>query len=143
MGFIRNIINFAKNKFQQYRSFILFLIIGGIGTIINAGFVYLFVDVFHFYFMFGAILSLIIALTSNYTMNRIWTFPNSPENFFFRGLLKYYIASSIGSIINLICLFILVQFMNIWIIFGVIISTSISALWNYFSNKKWTFQEVK
>jgi putative flippase GtrA len=141
MDKFQSLIDFVKQKFQRYRSFILFLIIGTIGTFLNAACVYYFVDKLGLYFMIGALISTLIALTSNYSMHRIWTFPDSPEKSYFRGLFKYYFASSIGSVVHLGCLFIIVELFQIWVVFGVFLSTFFSTLWNYLANKKWTFQE--
>lgn len=140
MGIFQNSVEFGKQKFQEYRSFILFAIIGVLGTFINAGFVYLFVDILGLYFMFGALLSTLIALTSNYSMHRIWTFPESPEKSYFKGLFKYWLACTLGSATKLGCIFILVQFLHVWVVYGVFISTLISFMWNYLANKKWTFK---
>lgn len=63
--------------------------------------------------------------------------------YFFKAkqFLKFCIVGALGTIINLLVLYGLVEFAKLWYIFGAILAFAIAATNNYALNKIWTFKD--
>ncbi len=82
-------------------SFGKFLVVGGIGFVINYGVLRVFSDVYHWDHSLANLLGAGLAIFSNYNLNNLWTFKqNKTKNIssYVFKLLQFYATSSIGVI---------------------------------------------
>ena len=121
--------------------FVKFLIVGGIGAIINLLVLFSMTEFLNIYYIFSEVIAFFIALTHNYIVNKLWTFKENFSDKSFQKYLQYVIVSLISLCINLSILFILSDLVKLWYIFAEIFAVMISSLINFFGNKFWTFRK--
>lgn len=79
-----------------------------------------------------------VAATSNYFLNRIWTFASTnPE--IMRELGEFFVISLMGLIINTAVLYYCVKRFNINFYLAKLIAIGITTVWNFFANYLYTF----
>jgi dolichol-phosphate mannosyltransferase len=129
-------------RFIRSGEIIRFALVGGTGAIIKLGTMYLFADVFHLNIYAAYLLSSILAITSNFVLNTLWTFRD--RKFYDRlgtvlGWFRYLLVSCIAIGINEGILFVLTGLMGIWYMFsaGIGIFTAFGV--NYFLSRRWVW----
>lgn len=93
-------------KKADFGGFLKFAIVGGGGAVTNLLLFYIFVDVFHWNPLPISALCYFISAVQNYLINHFWTFhdklePSAPS---LSALLKFLLASTVGLVVNLLCL---------------------------------------
>tara|TARA_R110000868_G_scaffold159031_1_gene387496 strand:- start:1207 stop:1695 length:489 start_codon:yes stop_codon:yes gene_type:complete len=109
-------------------AFLKFLVVGGFGTIINISFYTIFVK-YGLHFILASFLAFVIAVSSNYYFNSIWTFKNRATHK--TKIKKYFEFISISGLnlaINLIILSISLWFLNKNMFFGEFLSNNLNFL---------------
>jgi dolichol-phosphate mannosyltransferase len=134
----------GKQFFPFLRQLISFALIGGSGFFINYFLSYFLSNgiIANMWYIYASILGIGISMTSNFILNKIFTFEN--RNFkpadLFRQYALYIGFSILGAGIQLIVVYALVESGFIYPIslsFGVVMGS----FSNFFLNKKWTFYE--
>ena len=118
-----------------------FYTVGAIGLFINYIVSFYFFTYFNFDHLQSSILGIIVSLSSNFLLNKIWTFQDRNMNYdiVLKQYLKYFIFNSVGVVIQLSIVYGLGK-TNVdygWII---IIAISIASILNYIVNKKFIFR---
>jgi len=127
-SYIKNLIPFIK-----------YSIVGVLGTAVDIGSLFVFVDYFGLGVILGSSLSFILAVVNNFILNKIWTFENKSKNY--RKLfIKFLIVSLVGLILTLLSMQILVFGFGIWYILAKAMTSIIVMAWNFLANKFWTFK---
>jgi len=121
-----------------------FYTVGAIGLFINYIISFYFFTYFHFDHLQSSILGIVVSLSSNFLLNKIWTFHDKNMNYdiVLKQYLKYFIFNSVGVVIQLSIVYGLGK-TNVdygWII---IIAISIASILNYIVNKKFIFKNKK
>lgn len=121
--------------------FFTFATVGLVGTGVHL----LFLTLFHQWLLISFILSqaaaTFIAMTNNYFLNNVITFKKQRHSGMqqFAGLFSFYLACSVGAMINLFCASFLYQYQLNWAIAGVLAGFS-GSLWNFFASIKFTWK---
>jgi len=127
------------------KSFILefskFAIVGAVGTVVNLSILFLLTDIFKIYYLISEVIAFLISVLNNYILNKIWTFKEEIKEKVVKKFVQYSIVSVISLAVNIIILFVLVEYFSIWYIFAEVIAIAASFLVNYIGNKLWTFRE--
>ena len=131
---------FSKHSIKQYFKFI---IVGGIGVVINLTILFLLTEFLGIYYIVSEIIAFITAIIHNYSINKIWTFKERLKDESLKKFSQYFLISLIGLVINLIVLYFLVEFFHIWYIIAELFATTISSIVNFYGNKFWTFKDKK
>jgi len=121
--------------------FLMFVIVGVANTLINLAILYVLTEFFRVYYMLSAIIAFLFAVTNSFLLNKTWTFE---EKIGYKTKFKYaqFIFVSITAlIVNLILLYVLVEYFNVWYMVAQIIGIGSNLLVNFFGNKLWTFKE--
>ena len=118
-----------------------FYTVGAIGLFINYIVSFHFFTYFNFDHLQSSILGIVVSLSSNFLLNKIWTFKDRNMNYdiVLKQYLKYFIFNSVGVVIQLSIVYGLGK-TNVdygWII---IIAISIASILNYIVNKKFIFR---
>jgi len=139
LSFLENFYLFKK--FPNLYQFIQFGIVGTIGAIVDLGLLNLLVAVGKLDVYISAIISFTAAVISNFILNKIWTFKgvktskSSLYQFF-----QFMVVSMIGLGINLVVMFIFIEWAGLWYNWAKIIAILVVYIWNYIINKMWTFK---
>jgi len=139
-------INYLHHLFFLYflkaKQFLKFCIVGGLGTIVNLAVLYSLVEFVKLWYIFAAVIAFVIAATHNYVLNKIWTFEDrrTGKVFVVKQWIKFFTISVFSLCINLLVLWFLVEFVNLWYIFAQIIAIFVALFSNFLGNKYWTFK---
>ena len=115
---------------------IRFSIVGGIATIIDFVYLYIFKEFLNFNVILANTLSFIISVTYNYIASITWVFDvnkNKNKNIQF---IIFIIFSVVGLIINNVILYILTDKLNIYYLISKVIATLIVMVFNFVTRKK-------
>ena len=115
---------------------IKFSIVGGIATIIDFVFLYIFKEFLNFNIILANTLSFIISVTYNYIASITWVFDvnkNKNKNVQF---VLFIVFSVVGLIINNVILYILTDKLNIYYLISKVIATIIVMIFNFITRKK-------
>lgn len=125
---------------RNLAQFIKYLIVGGTVTAIDFILLYIFVEFFSIWYMLAAAFSFIIALTVSFFLNKLWTFKNIDKKISLQ-IVKFVIINLIGLGINLIVLYILVEFFFLWYLSAKVFATAVAVIWNFLGMRNWAFKD--
>jgi len=95
------------------------------------------------WFLYSTIIGILISMTSNFFLNKIWTFEDRKFNWKGTGLqLGMFMSfSSLGAIVQLLLVYALVENYKIDYPLSLILAVAVASVGNFLLNKKWTFKE--
>lgn len=147
---------FSNSK--ERTRFIRFAIVGIIGAVLDFGIFNLLLSLTATKSIQASAISFIVAVCSNFILNRYWTYPDARAKSFLRQFIQFSIVSLFGLgirvglfavlenfLINLSAqlnpfAFVTPQFLghNLTLAFAILVVM----LWNFFANRFWTYNEV-
>lgn len=129
---------FKKTLLYQ---FFRFCLVGGMGVLINLAVLYSLVELAYLWYIHAAIAAFTVAVSSNFFLNKIWTFKNERKGM--KALEQYsefFIVCIIGLLINLGVLYLLVRYGNFWYLPAQFLAISLATINNFIGSKYWAFR---
>jgi len=121
-----------------FHKFLKFGVVGLSGLLVDFGFTYLFRNILKVNQYISNAIGFTLAASSNYILNRVWTFQsNNPKVFVEFG--EFFIISLIGLGINSLILWIMVSKLKLHFYFSKLIAIGITTIWNFMANLVFTF----
>lgn len=120
--------------------FIKFGIVGCSGMIIDFGMTYLCKEILKINKFLSNGIGFVLAATSNYFLNRIWTFESHNEEIGIQ-YAQFMIVSTIGLAINSLALFLLNEKFKWNFYLSKLFAIGITTIWNFFANLLFTFAQ--
>ena len=117
---------------KNFKQLFLYLIVGGIATIVEWVFFWLFDHWMHY--IPAAALAFILSTFANWLAGRLIMFKN-PEKKLAKELIQIYAASIFGLLFNFIIMWIAIDIFGIVDMISKIIATGIVFFWNFFVRK--------
>lgn len=117
--------------------FIKFGLVGVLNTAIN-WIIFILLNSLGVYYIISNIISYSLSTLNSYIWNSKWVFKYNGDNIK-ETTFKFIILNIIGLILNTCILYILVDILGLSKIIGLIITTGIVMILNYFINKLWVF----
>jgi putative flippase GtrA len=136
-------VNFSK-IIGTIIKMIQFGCVGGLMVILNVEIIYLLTSILGIYYLISAILSYLMLTALSFFLNEKWTFNSVADHAhekLWHRLASYYLVSLSGMSINIIILFLLTNFENVYYLYSSIIASCSVFFWNFFVNKKITWGE--
>ena len=150
---------FWRNPRERTR-FLKFAVVGAAGALVDFGVANLLVYAFHVSLIVAGTISFICAIISNYTWNRLWTYPDSRSKPLLTQFIQFTITSVMGLAIRIPILkygepFLLRLFESLpfqipiftpdFLAKNITLATAILIVmfWNYFVNRYWTYNDVE
>lgn len=131
-------MTYSESWYNECMNLIKYAIVGIIGTTIDIGSLYLFVEYGHLPVITASVLSFLLAVINNFILNKAWTFQNKSKNY--RKLfIKFLIVSVVGLGLTIFCMHLFVNIVHIWYILAKALTSLIVLSWNFLGNKFWTF----
>lgn len=147
---------------KERTRFFRFAIVGAIGAVIDFGvfnLLTLMIDFFRQNAVWASVISFVLAVVSNFTWNRLWTYPDSRSKSMSRQLTQFVTVSLIGLLIRT-PLFawlekVLTTFLDgrwtLKIVTPVTVAHNLALatvilivmIWNFVANRYWTYNDVK
>ena len=118
--------------------FIKFGVVGCSGMIIDFGTTYLCKEKLRLNKYLSNCIGFILAATSNYFLNRIWTFESHKEEIAVQ-YMQFMVVSTIGLGINSLVLYLLADRLKWNFYFSKLIAIATTTIWNFFANMLFTF----
>ncbi|MBO4307817.1 MAG: GtrA family protein [Bacteroidales bacterium] len=121
--------------------FMRFCVVGFSGTAIDFGLTWLCKEIFKIPKFIANTIGFVVAATSNYILNRIWTWGSQNEQV---GVeyVKFFAVSLIGLGLNTLILYILNEKLKWNFYLSKVFATGVVMLWNFFANNFFTFAGV-
>jgi putative flippase GtrA len=146
---LARLLDLVYNNSKEVERFTKFAIVGTIGAVVDFSVLNLMHKVFHWSLLASNSLSFTCAVLSNFTWNRLWTFPESRERPIRIQLPQFALVNVIGLGINNLVL------VNLAMLFGRFIpdpfdynlakaiAILIVLFWNFGINRVWTYRGIK
>ena len=119
--------------------FLKFGVVGFSGVFVDFGVTYLFKEIIKINKYVSNAIGFICAATSNYILNRIWTFQSENADVA-TEYGKFMLVSVIGLVINSLTLYILTDKLKWNFYLSKIFAIGMATLWNFFANLLFTFK---
>ena len=139
--YLQNLIGYLPYKKNVIKEFFKFGIVGAIGTLLNISILYLLTEKAGFYYILSAIFSFIVAMTSNFILNKLWTFKENIKLGIGKKYLQFGLISVTALLVNLFFLYIFTELFGIYYIISQILAIGIALIINFLGNKIWTFNK--
>ncbi|MEN7548682.1 GtrA family protein [Rapidithrix thailandica] len=124
--------------YELILKFIKFGVVGGSGVGIDFGLTYLLKEKASFQKYMANSLGFIVAASSNYYFNRVWTFENhNPE--IALQFSKFILISCIGLLLNNLFIFLLNNKFKLHFYLAKLFAIGIVTMWNFAANYIYTF----
>lgn len=121
-----------------------FFTVGASGLVVNYAASFLLTSLIpNIWYIHGTLFGIILSITSNFILNKIWTFEDrnfSPRHFFKQYAL-FLSLCTLGAVIQLSLVFAFVEYSNIEYAISLLMAVVIASLSNFLLNKKITFGE--
>lgn len=118
--------------------FIKFALVGGLGFIIDFGLTWIFKEKLKFNKYYANAIGFCAAATSNFYLNRSWTFQSKDPEIWLQ-YYKFILISLIGLGLNTIVIYLFEKNTNLSFYWSKIIATILVVLWNFSANYFYTF----
>lgn len=127
-------------KKEIARQFIKFFIVGSFNTILDYLIYLALTRLFSLYFLHANIISVLIAMTFSFVLNKYWTFKNNEKNLK-KQYLKFFAVNTVAFLLNNSIVFGLVSFFSLYDLIAKAIAVFVGLFWNFFANRYWTFKK--
>lgn len=123
---------------EVLHKFLKFGVVGFSGVIVDFGFTFLFRNILKINQYIANAIGFTLAASSNYILNRVWTFEsNNPKVLIEFG--EFFTIAIIGLGINSLILWFLVSKFKMKFYFAKVIAIGITTIWNFIANLLFTF----
>jgi putative flippase GtrA len=152
-------LNIIQDDVERKR-FIRFAIVGAIGAVVDFSTYNLLSGILGVHHVWASVMSFTLAILSNFTWNRYWTYPDSRTKTLYQQLLEFAVVNIIGLGIRtplyaglsgpLTKGFDILSFLPIFIFTpeflghnsALAVAVLVVMLWNFFVNRYWTYNDV-
>ena len=128
----------ALGRRQNWLQLIRFCIVGATGYAVNLAVYTALLKGADAHYLLAATCSFLVAVTNNYTWNRLWTFRGQRGHVAYQGL-RFLVVSTIALGANLLILHLLVDSFGVGKVLAQAIAIVLVTPWNFVGNKLWSF----
>ena len=129
----------ALARRENWMQLIRFCLVGASGYAVNLAVYTLLLKVAGVHYLLAATGSFLVAVTSNYTWNRLWTFRGQRGHVAYQGL-RFLVVSTIALAANLVILQLLVDSFDVGKVLAQAIAIVLVTPVNFVGNKLWSFR---
>jgi len=152
-GFFEWVNSLAPRQIQEahpeVRRFIKFAMVGAFGAVVDFSVLTLLVFGFHMNDYVANIISVSTAIVSNFTWNRLWTFPESRAHTLHKHFAQFALVNVAGLGINEVVVILLDHNLfgpmlgAVGIYPAKLIAVAVVLFWNFGMNRVWTYRHIK
>ncbi len=133
---------------KEVERFLKFMVVGTIGFVVDFGILNLLVLLAGFEVLVANTISFTLAVVSNFTWNRLWTYPDSRSRPAQSQLAQFALVNVLGLGINTLVLWALRPTFTTLVgrlgyNLAKAIATIVVLFWNFFVNRYWTYSDVE
>lgn len=139
---------YAQANPAEVKRFAKFATVGAIGAVVDFGILNLGIQFFGLEKWLANVFSFTAAVISNFTWNRLWTYPESRAQPLLSQLGQFGLVNLVGLGINEVIFLSLDHYVfGSWGKWGYNVSKAIAIgvvlFWNFFINRIWTYRKIK
>src|ERR671910_2655400 len=127
----------ALGRWENWLQLVRFCLVGASGYVVNLAVYTLLLKGAGLHYLLAATGSFLVAVTNNYTWNRLWTFRYQRGHVGYQGL-RFLVVSTVALLANLAILYVLVRLGLGKIVAQAIAIVLVTPL-NFVGNKLWSF----
>jgi putative flippase GtrA len=127
----------ALRRRRNWEQLVKFCVVGGTGYVVNLAVYTLLVAGFDVHYIPAAVCSFLVAVTNNYTWNRLWTFRAQRGHVAYQGM-RFLVVSTLALGANLLVLHLLVTAGLNEVLAQAIAIVLVTPI-NFVGNKLWSF----
>ncbi len=124
------------------RQFIIYGLVALIPTSFDFSLMYLLTEFVGVYYMYSLVIAFVIASVVSYISQKKLTFKNESKKYT-NQLFIFFLISLVGLLINVGIVFGAVECLGLWYIFGKVVATVVTYVWNFFAHKQITFKKFE
>ncbi|HSO02248.1 MAG TPA: GtrA family protein, partial [Gaiellaceae bacterium] len=128
----------ALRKRANWEQLVKFCVVGATGYAVNLVVYTLLLKGAGFHYVPAAIGSFLVAVTNNYTWNRLWTFRGQRGHVAYQGM-RFFVVSTAALLANLLILHLLVDQAGLGKVLAQAIAIVLVTPLNFVGNKLWSF----
>ena len=146
LSILTTIFTLYRENRKEFTRFVKFAVVGGIGAVIDVSVLNLMHKVFGWPLLWANTLSVSVAILSNFTWNRLWTFPESRSRRKREQLPQFVLVNVIGLGINNVIVVGLDALLSHLIAdpwdynLAKFIAIGVVLFWNFGANRLWTYR---
>lgn len=130
-----------KSKSENWALFFKYCLVGAAATVVDYSLLYSLTEFAGLWYLWSATFAFIGGATTNYLLNRLWTFKNTDKRIA-RQVVTFLIIAGVGIVLNNTILAVGVEVFGLWYMLAKVISTAITLIWNFFGHKYVTFKKL-
>lgn len=136
--------NFLHKYFSDHKLIIRYLIVGSIGASVNIFSLYILTSMIGIWYIISAICSFIASLIVAFFLHKFWAFkdPLFIKRHVLRQTILYTASSTSLLTLNILFLYILVDFFEMWYLLAQFFSLGTVAVVSFMFNKAVTFKKI-
>ena len=138
--YLNNLARYLTYKKSVSKEFIKFSLVGSFGVIVNLLVLYFLTEFVGVYYLLSAILAFVLAATSNFIGNKLWTFNEHFNENLPRKYARFFLVSLFSLLINLMILYLLTEFFHVYYLVSQVLAIGCAFIFNFIGNKIWTFR---
>jgi putative flippase GtrA len=127
----------ALRRRRNWEQLVKFCVVGGTGYVVNLAVYTVLVAGFDVHYLPAAVCSFLVAVTNNYTWNRLWTFRHERGHVAYQGM-RFLVVSTLALGANLLVLHLLVSAGLDEVLAQAIAIVLVTPV-NFVGNKLWSF----
>jgi putative flippase GtrA len=128
----------ALRRRENWYQLVRFCVVGASGYVVNLAVYTLLLKVGGLHYLAAATGSFLVAVTNNYTWNRLWTFRGQRGHVAYQGL-RFLVVSTVALAANLAVLHLLVTYAGLGKVLAQALAIGLVTPWNFVGNKLWSF----
>ena len=134
-----------KSLFLKYRELILYVLFGGLTTLVNWASYWLLADVFRAPYLWATAIAQILSILFAYVTNRIWVFESKAKGFsaVFWEMVRFFGCRAASFVLDLLCMRIGVGGLHVNDMVMKLLSNVIVVIVNYVFSKLIVFRKPK
>jgi putative flippase GtrA len=136
-GLSRARMGAALRRRRNWEQLVKFCVVGGTGYAVNLAVYTVLVTIFDIHYIPAAVCSFVVAVTNNYTWNRLWTFRAERGHVAYQGM-RFLVVSTLALGANLLVLHLLVTVGLDEVLAQAIAIVLVTPI-NFVGNKLWSF----
>jgi dolichol-phosphate mannosyltransferase len=136
-GISRARVNAALRRRGNWEQLVKFCLVGSSGYIVNLAVYTVLLKVFGVHYIPAAVCSFLVAVTNNYTWNRLWTFRPQRGHYAYQGM-RFFVVSLLALGANLVVLQLYVE-AGVDKVAAQAIAIVLVTPVNFIGNKLWSF----
>jgi putative flippase GtrA len=136
-GLSRARMGAALRRRRNWEQLVKFCVVGGTGYAVNLAVYTVLVTIFDIHYIPAAVCSFLVAVTNNYTWNRLWTFRAERGHVAYQGM-RFLVVSTLALGANLLVLHLLVTVGLDEVLAQAIAIVLVTPI-NFVGNKLWSF----